>query len=82
MALECEMLPYRPEVCEEFLRAFRVAKTAHASLAFACRWVAVLGSVVEASCRFDEHGLDVRQLWNLGFCRGIATQPVGHDLAR
>ena len=82
MALECEMLPYRPEAKEEFLCAFRVAKTAHASLAFACRLVAVLGSVVEASSRFHEHVLDVRQFRDLTFRRCVAAQLIGDDLAR
>ncbi len=36
MPLQCEMLPDWPEAREEFLRAFRVAKAAHATLAFAC----------------------------------------------
>ncbi|MEA3115741.1 MAG: hypothetical protein QOG58_5540, partial [Caballeronia sp.] len=51
MALGCEMWPNRPEAREKFLCAFRVAKAAHATLAFA-RWlVAVLGPVVQAGGR-------------------------------
>ena len=59
MPLQCEMLPNRPEAREEFLRAFRVAKAAHATLAFACRLVAILRAVVQPGGSFDEHVLDV-----------------------
>jgi len=82
MPLEREMLPDRPEAREKFLCALRVAKTAHAPLAFARRLVAVLGPVVQAGCSFDEHVLHVRKLWDLGFRRGIAAQLIGDDLAR
>ena len=61
MPFEREMLSDRPEAREECLRAFRVAKAAHAALAFACRLVAVLGAIVEPGCRFDEHVLHVRK---------------------
>jgi hypothetical protein len=63
MPFEREMLLDRPEAREECLRAFRVAKAAHAALAFACRLVAVLGAIVEPGCRFDEHnGVDAPTL--------------------
>src|ERR1700710_500058 len=81
MPFEREMLPDRPEAREECLRAFRVAKAAHAALAFACRLVAVLGAIVEPGCRFDEHVLHVRKLRDLGFGRRVAVQLIGDDLA-
>src|SRR5260370_13765809 len=82
MPLEREMLPYRPEAGEKFLSAFRVAKATHAPLAFACRLMAVLRAVVEPSRSFDEHVLHLRKLRDLGFCRRIAAQLIGDDLAR
>src|ERR1700688_4612590 len=91
MPLEREMLPDRPEAREKFLCAFRVAKAAHApkevplgdaTLAFA-RWlVAVLCAVVQSGGRFDEHVLHVRKFRDLRFCRRIAAQLIGDDLAR
>src|SRR5580698_9090360 len=72
MSLEGEILPDRPEAREKFLSAFRVAKAAHATLAF-WRWlVAVLCTVVQAGGRFDEHVLHVRKFRDLRFCRRIA----------
>ncbi len=57
-----EVLPDRPEAREKFLRAFRVAKAAHATLTFT-RWlVAVLCAVVQSCGRFDEHVLHVRKV--------------------
>ena len=82
MPLQCEMLPDRPEAREEFLRAFRVAKAAHATLASACRLVAVLRAVVQAGGRSDEHMLHAHQLWNFGLCCRITSQLIGDDLAR
>src|SRR5258708_13892832 len=91
MALEREVLPDRPEAREKFLCAFRVAKAAHApkevplgdaTLAFACRLVAVLCAVVQSGGRFDEHVLHVRKFRDLRFCRWIAAQLIGDDLAR
>jgi hypothetical protein len=82
MPLQCEVLPDQSEAREKFLCAFRVAKAAHSTLAFACRLVAVLRPVVQSSCRFDEHVLHVRKFGDLGFCRRIAVQLVGDDLAR
>ena len=76
------MLPDRSEAREKFLCAFRVAKAAHASLTFARRLVAVLGSVVQSGCSFDEDMLHVSKFWDLGFCRRIAAQLIGDDLAR
>src|SRR5476651_390191 len=81
MPLECEMLPDRSQAREKFLCAFRIAKAAHASLAFARRLVAVLCAVVQSSCGFDEYVLHVRELRDLGFCRRIAAQLIGNDLA-
>ncbi len=82
MPLEREVLPDRPEAREKFLCAFRVAKAAHATLAFA-RWlVAVLCAVVHSGGRFDEHVLHVRKFRDLRFCRRIAAQLIGDDLAR
>ena len=82
MPLEREMLPDRPEAREKFLCAFRIAKAAHATLAFACRLVAVLCAVVQSGGRFDEHALHGRKFRDLRFCRRIAAQLIGDDLAR
>jgi hypothetical protein len=63
MPLEREMLPDRPEARERFLRAFRVAKAAHATLMFARQLMAVLGSVVQSGCSLadlDKHSRVVR----------------------
>ena len=76
------MLPDRPEAQEEFLRAFRVAKAAHPTLAFACWLVAVLRAVVQAGGRFDEHMLHAHQLRNFGLRGRITSQLIGDDLAR
>src|ERR1700692_3523194 len=82
MPLEREVLPDRPEAREKFLCAFRVAKAAHATLAFA-RWlVAVLCAVVQSRGRCDEHVLHVCKFRDLRFCRRIAAQLIGDDLAR
>lgn len=67
---------------EKFLCAFRIAKAAHASLAFTCRLVAVFGPVVQSRCSFDEHVLYVHKFRNLGFCGRMAAQLIGDDLAR
>ena len=91
MPLERELLPDRPEARKKFLCAFWVAKAAHApkevplgdaTLAFARRLVAVLCAVVQSGCSFDEHVLHVRKFRDLGFCRRIAAQLIGDDLAR
>ena len=76
MPLEREMLPDRPEAREKLLCAFRIAKAAHASLAFARRLVAVLCAVVQSSCGFDKYVLHVRQFRDLGFCRRVAAQLI------
>ena len=73
MPLEREMLPYRPEAREKFLRAFEVTKAAHATLAFARRLVAILRTVVQSGRRFDEHVLHVRKFRDLSFCCRIAA---------
>jgi hypothetical protein len=82
MPLEREMLPDRSEAREKFLCAFWIAKAAHATLALTCRLVAILCAVVQPSCRFDKHVLHVRKFRDLGFCRRIAMQLIGDDLAR
>ena len=82
MPLEREMLPDRPEAQEEFLCAFRVAKAAHATLAFARRLVAILRPVVQPGGRLYEHVLHVRKFCDFGFCRRIAAQLISDDLAR
>ena len=64
------MLPNRSEAREKFLCVFRVAKAAHASLTFACRLVAVPGSVVQSGCGFNEDVLHVSKFWDLGFAAG------------
>src|SRR5471032_3306895 len=81
MPLEREMLTDRSEAREKFLRAFRVAKAAHATFAFACWLMAVLCAIVQSRCSFDEHVLHVRKFRDLGFCRRIAAQLIGDDLA-
>ncbi len=57
MPLEREVLPYRSEAGEKLLCAFRVAKAAHAALAFPGPLVAVLRPVVQPGGRLDEHCL-------------------------
>jgi hypothetical protein len=81
MTLERDVLPDRPEAREKLLCAFRVAKTTHSPLAFACRLVAVLGPVVQSGGRFDEHVLHVRKFRVFSICRRIAAQPISDDLA-
>jgi GAF domain-containing protein len=81
MPLEREVLPDQSEARQECLRALRVTKAAHATLAFACR-LAVFSSVVQSGCRFDKHVPYARQLWNLSFGRRIAAQLIGDDLMR
>jgi hypothetical protein len=44
--------------------------------------MAVFSAVVNPGTGFDEDVLDVDQFWDLGLCRRIAAQLVGHDLAR
>jgi hypothetical protein len=44
--------------------------------------VAVLCVLVQSGCSFDEHVLHVRKFRDLGFCRRIAAQLIGDDLAR
>ena len=84
MPLQCEMLPdlYRPEAREKLLCAFRVAKAAHATLAFARRLMAVLDPVVQPGGRFYEHVLHVRKFRDFGLCGRITAQLIGDDLAR
>src|ERR1700744_5224797 len=82
MPLEREMLPDRPEAREEFLCAFSVTKATRATLAFASRLVAVFCAVVQSGSRFDEIVLYVRKFRDPGFCRRIAAQLIGDDLAR
>jgi len=77
---QCEMLPYRPEARAKFLCAFRVAKAAHATPAFARRLVAVFRPVVQPGSRFYEHVLYAHQLRNFGLCGRIPrlTFESGH----
>ena len=51
MPLEREMLPDRSKARKKLLCAFQAAKAAHATLAFACRLMALLGPVVESGRR-------------------------------
>jgi hypothetical protein len=76
------MLPDRSEARQKSLRAFGITKTTQAALAFTCRLLAVFSAVVNPGTGFDEDVLDVDQFWDLGLCRRIAAQLVGHDLAR
>lgn len=59
MPLQGEVLAGRPEALEESLSTLQVAKSPHASLAFAGRLMAVLGAVVHAGSGLHEHVLDV-----------------------
>src|SRR5260370_41273653 len=81
MPLEREMLPDQAEDREKLLWAFRGAKAKHATLVFAGRLVTVFCTIVEPGCSFDEHVLHAQQLRDLGFCRRIAAQLIGDDLA-
>lgn len=74
MALQREVLPDRPEVRQEDLRTPRIAEATHATLPLTCGLVTVFGSVIQPSAGFDEDMFDVRQLGDLGFRGGIATQ--------
>ncbi len=62
MPLQGEVLADRPEAREESLSALRVAKSPHASFAFAGRLMVVLGAVVHAGSGLYEHVLDVGDL--------------------
>ena len=66
MARQREVLPDRLETREKFLCAFRVAKAAHTTLAFA-RWlVIVLRLIVQPGNRFSERVLHVHKRRDLG----------------
>ena len=80
--LESEMLPDWSEAREKFLCAFRVAKATHATLALTRRLVDSLCAVVQPGCRFYEYVLHIRKIRDPGFCRRIAAQLIGDDLAR
>ena len=82
MSLHCEVLPDRSEVRQERLRAFRIAETTHAALAFTHVLMTIFGSVVHSSAGFDENVLHVFQLRELGLRRRVAAQLVSDDLAR
>jgi hypothetical protein len=69
-------------VCAPSLCAFWVVKTAHTTLTVRVRLVAVLYAVVQSGRSFDEHVLHVCKVRDLGFCRWIAAQLIGDDLAR
>ncbi|AME28456.1 hypothetical protein AXG89_32380 (plasmid) [Burkholderia sp. PAMC 26561] len=66
MPLQREVLANRTKAREILLRAFQVAKAAHATLGFACRLIAVFGSVIKPGSRFDEYVLHARKLRDLG----------------
>jgi len=66
MPLEHEVLLHRPEARQECLRAFRVMKATHSTLAFARRLMAILSPVVDAGSRLDELVLHTRKFRNLG----------------
>jgi hypothetical protein len=82
MSLQCEVLPDRSEIRQECLRAFRIAETTHASLAFTRGLMTIFGSVVHSSTGFHENVLHVFQLRDLGLRRRIAAQLISDDLAR
>ncbi len=82
MPLQGEVLADQPEAREESLSACRVAKSPHASLAFAGRLMAVFGAVVHAGSGLHEHVLDVGEFGNIGLGRLITAQLVGDDFSR
>jgi len=73
MPFERKVLVNRNKVREILLRAFQVAKAAHATLAFACGVMAVFGSVIKPGGSCDEYVLHVRKFRNLGFGRRVAA---------
>ena len=62
MPLQREMLADRTKARQEVLRASRVAKPSHTTLAFPSRLVAVLGAIVHAGGCPDEHMSDSSSL--------------------
>jgi hypothetical protein len=70
MPLEHEVSSNRLETREKSLRAFRVAKAAHATLAFARRLVAIFCAVIYPSGGFYKHMLNARQLGGSAFAAG------------
>src|SRR5471032_2841246 len=82
MSLEREVLLDRSEAREKHLGALWVAKPAQAPLTFTRRLMAILGPIVHACCRLDEHVSDVCQLGNPGLHGRITAQLVGDDPAR
>jgi hypothetical protein len=82
MALEREVMPDRTKARQESWRAFRDPEASHTALAFTRRLMAVFGPVVHASTDPDEDVFDFGQFRDLSLCRRVATQLVGHNLAR
>ncbi len=82
MPLQGEVLADQPEALEESLSARRVAKSLHASLAFAGRLMTVFGAVVHAGSGLHEHVLDVGEFGNIGHGRRVTAQLAGDDLSR
>ena len=76
------MLPYRAEARQETLRAFGIAKAAHATLAFPRGLMSVFDAIVYSSTGFDEDVLKICQFSNRSFRGRGAALLVGHDLAR
>jgi hypothetical protein len=90
MSGQREVLPDWAEAREKRLSATRIAKAAHApkevplgdvAFAPAGRLTAVLGTVVHACSRFDEHVLHVSELRNVSPRRRIAAQLVTRGLS-
>ncbi|CAG9236266.1 hypothetical protein BGLA2_700121 [Burkholderia gladioli] len=73
MPLQGEVLADQPEAREESLSTLRVAKSSHASLAFAGWLMAVLGAVVHAGSCLHEPVLDVGELRDTGLCSRVAA---------
>lgn len=82
MPRQGEVLTDQPEALEESLSACRVAKSPHASLAFAGRLMTVFGAVIHADSGLHEHVLDVGEFGNIGYGRWLTAQLVGDDLSR
>ncbi|GLZ19994.1 hypothetical protein Bpla01_35230 [Burkholderia plantarii] len=70
MPLQGEVLAGRPEALEESLSALQVAKSPHASLAFAGWLMTALGAVVHAGNGLHEHMPDVGERRMPAFAAG------------
>ena len=82
MPRQGEVLTDQPEALEESLSACRVAKSPHASLAFAGRLMTVFGAVIHADSGLHEHVLDVGEFGNIGYGRWLTAQLGGDDRSR